>query len=145
MEGDRMKKRRIFLLIPVLILLLLLHRHPVTVPDDVVSVEISSYAGTAVAFWNRYTAPEKIQAILDALSAMDPRGRATDLQITGGGDLIIVLQTADGEQAVYRVWDGRWDHYFYMGKNNDWYDISRRKCNAFYKLVDELEPDTVIQ
>ena len=145
MEGDRMKKRRIFLLIPALILLLLLHRHPVTVPDDVVSVEISSYAGTAVAFWNRYTAPEKIQAILDALSAMDPRGRATDLQITGGGDLIIVLQTADGEQAVYRVWDGRWDHYFYMGKNNDWYDISRRKCNAFYKLVDELEPDTVIQ
>jgi len=145
MEGDRMKKRRIFLLIPVLILLLLLHHHPVTVPDDVVSVEISSYAGTAVAFWNRYTAPEKIQAILDALSAMDPRGRATDLQITGGGDLIIVLQTADGEQAVYRVWDGRWDHYFYMGKNNDWYDISRRKCNAFYKLVDELEPDTVIQ
>ena len=140
-----MKKRRIFLLIPALILLLLLHRHPVTVPDDVVSVEISSYAGTAVAFWNRYTAPEKIQAILDALSAMDPRGRATDLQITGGGDLIIVLQTADGEQAVYRVWDGRWDHYFYMGKNNDWYDISRRKCNAFYKLVDELEPDTVIQ
>ena len=140
-----MKKRRIFLLIPALILLLLLHRHPVTVPDDVVAVEISSYAGTAVAFWNRYTAPEKIQAILDALLAMDPRGRATDLQITGGGDLIIVLQTADGEQAVYRVWDGRWDHYFYMGKNNDWYDISRRKCNAFYKLVDELEPDTVIQ
>lgn len=139
------RKRRIFLLIPVLILLLLLYRHPVTVPDDVVSVEISSYAGTSVAFWNRYTAPEKIQAILDALSAMDPQGRATDLQITGGGDLIIVLQTSDGEQAVYRVWDGRWDHYFYMGKNNDWYDISRWKCNAFYKLADELEPDAVIQ
>lgn len=138
------RKRRLLPAALVLLLLLLLYHHPVTVPDDVVAVEISSYAGTAVAFWNRYTAPEKIQAILDALSAMDPRGRATDLQITGGGDLIIVLQTADGEQAVYRVWDGRWDHYFYMGKN-EWYDISRRKCNAFYKLVDELEPDAVIQ
>ena len=144
MAGDRMKKRRFFLLIPVFILLLLLHRHPVAVPDDVVSVEISQYAGTQLAFCNQYTSPENLRLIVDTLASMDPRGRAKDIQITGGSGLIVALQTADGERIVYEVFDGRWDHYLCMGKN-EWYDISRRKCNAFYALAGKLTPDTVIQ
>lgn len=115
-----MKKRWILLLIPVCVLLMfvLFHEpaHPVTVPDNVVAVEMPDYGGTQLYSTSRYTSPEKVQAILDALSAMDPRGDPIDLQLTGGTGLIVVLQTADGEQAIYEVFDGRWGHYFYMGK-----------------------------